>query len=138
MTKKQMTNILYYVAIAAIALYFAYFKGWILSDFESISPKSAYELIQSDTNITLLDVRTPQEFASEHIEGATLIPVQELSKNLSQLADVKDKKIIVYCHSGARSVAASRILVKNGFTPLNVTGGISAWKSEGLSVTASH
>ncbi len=138
MTKKQMTNIFYYVAIGAIALYFAYFKGWILSDFESISPKSAYELIQSDTNITLLDVRTPQEFALEHIEGAILIPVQELSDNLSQLADVKDKKIIVYCHSGMRSVSASRILVKNGFTPLNVTGGISAWKSEGLSVTASH
>lgn len=138
MTKKQMTNIFYYVAIGAIALYFAYFKGWIFSDFESISPKEASALIKTDTNITLLDVRTPQEFASEHIEGATLIPVQELSENLSQLADVKDKKIIVYCHSGMRSVSASRILVKNGFTPLNVSGGISAWKSEGLSVTASH
>lgn len=138
MTKKQITNILFYVAIAAIALYFAYFKGWIFSNFESISPKAAHELIQSDTNITLLDVRTPQEFASEHIEGATLIPVQELSENLSRLAEVKDKKIIVYCHSGMRSVAASRILENNGFTPLNVTGGISAWKSEGLSVTASH
>lgn len=135
MNKKQIINIIYYLAIAAIAMYLAYFKGWIFSDFESISAKQAYELLENDKNISLLDVRTPKEFSQEHIQGATLIPVQELSQNLAKLADVKDKKIIVYCHSGARSVAASRILFDNGFTPINVTGGISAWKGEGLSVT---
>lgn len=134
MTKKQMTNILYYLVIAGVATYLAYFKGWIFSDFESISPKQAYELLQSDPNVTLLDVRTPEEYKTEHIAGAILIPVQVLNENLSKLSSVKDKKIIVYCRSGARSVAASRILVKNGFTPLNVAGGINAWKSEGLSL----
>ncbi len=132
MTKKQITNILFYLTVAAIAMYLAYAKGWILTDFESISPKQAYTLLKNDTNIILLDVRTSDEFSSEHIEGATLIPVQELSENLSKLD--KEKKIIVYCHSGMRSIAASRILVKNGFTPLNVTGGITAWKNEGLGV----
>ncbi|MDP3266742.1 MAG: rhodanese-like domain-containing protein [Sulfuricurvum sp.] len=135
MTKKQITNLFYYLAIAAIAVYLAYVKGFIFSDFESISPKSAYELLQHDAHITLLDVRTPEEFSKEHIEGATLIPVQELSQNLSKLIGVKEKKIIVYCHSGTRSIAASRILVENGFIPLNVTGGITAWKANGLSVT---
>ena len=136
MTKKQITNIFFYLVIALIAGYLAYIKGWIFSDFESISPKQAYELLQKDPSITLLDVRTPEEYAPEHIAGATLIPVQVLGENLSKLENVKDKKIIVYCHSGSRSVAASRILIQNGFTPVNVTGGISAWKSEGLSVTA--
>ncbi|MFA6143981.1 MAG: rhodanese-like domain-containing protein [Sulfurimonas sp.] len=134
MTKKQITNILYWAAFSAIAIYFAYSKGWIFTDFESISPKEAYSLLKNDTNVTLLDVRTPEEFSQEHIEGATLIPLQSLNENLSQLQSVKEKKVIVYCHSGTRSVAASRILVKNGFIPLNVTGGITAWKSEGLSV----
>jgi len=133
MTKKQITNIFFYLAIALITGYLAYVKGWIFSDFESISPKQAYELLQKDPSIALLDVRTPEEYAPEHIAGATLIPVQVLSENLSKLA--KDKKIIVYCHSGARSVAASRILTQNGFTPLNVKGGISAWKSDGLSLS---
>jgi rhodanese-related sulfurtransferase len=136
MTKKQMTTLFYSLAIALIAIYFAYVKGFIFSDFESITPKAAYELLQTDENVTLLDVRTPDEFSKEHIEGATLIPVQELSQNLSKLSDVKDKKIIVYCHSGARSIAASRILMENGFIPLNVKGGITAWKADGLSVTA--
>jgi rhodanese-related sulfurtransferase len=134
MTKKQITNIIYWCALAGIALYFAYAKGWILSDFESISPSQAYTLLQNDQNVSLLDVRTPEEFAQEHIEGATLIPVQVLNENISKLQNVKEKKIIVYCHSGSRSAAASRILVKNGFVPLNVTGGISQWKSEGLGV----
>ncbi len=134
MTKKQITNVLYTIAFAGIAIYLAYIKGWILSDFESISPQQAYSILKNDTNVPLLDVRTPEEFSQGHIEGATLIPVQVLSENLSELSSMKDKKIIVYCHSGTRSVIASRILVKNGFVPLNVKGGISAWQSEGLSV----
>ena len=135
MTKKQITNIFFYLAIALLAGYLAYVKGWIFSDFESISPKQAYELLQKDPSITLLDVRTPEEYAPEHIAGAILIPIQVLSENLSKLVNAKDKKIIVYCHSGARSVAASRILTQNGFTPLNVKGGITAWKSDGLSLS---
>ena len=136
MTNKKIMNIFYYLAIAGLAVYVAYVKGWIFSDFESISPKSAYELLQNDPHVTLLDVRTPEEFSKEHIAGATLVPVDVLSQELSKLTNAKDAKILVYCHSGTRSVAASRILVQNGFTPLNITGGITAWKAQGLAVTA--
>lgn len=135
MTKKQITTLLYVLAIAGLALYLAYVKGFIFANFESVSPKYAYELLQNDPKVALLDVRTPQEFSEGHIAGATLIPVQELSQNLSKLERVKDKKIIVYCHSGTRSIPASRILVENGFVPLNMSGGITAWKADGLSVT---
>lgn len=134
MNKKQIGNILYWTALAAVVVYFAYSKGWILADFESITPKQAYAMLRDDDNLTLLDVRTPDEFAQEHIEGAKLIPLQVLGENLSQLQTVKNKKIIVYCHSGNRSVAAARILAKNGFLPLSVQGGISAWKDAGLGV----
>ncbi|AFV97401.1 MULTISPECIES: rhodanese-like domain-containing protein [unclassified Sulfuricurvum] len=134
MKKKQIINLLYWIAFAAIALYFAYAKGWIFADFESITPQQAHTLLENDKNVFLLDVRTQEEFSNEYIESATLIPVQVLSENLSQLESVKNKKIIVYCHSSNRSVAASRILVANGFTPLNMKGGISQWKNEGFTV----
>lgn len=134
MNKKQLLNILYWTLFAGITAYFAYSKGWILTDFESISPKDAYTLMKSGEKVAVLDVRTPDEFSQEHIEGAILIPVQTLSNNLALIAQVKNQKIIVYCHSGNRSVSASRILVKNGFTPLNIKGGITAWKAEGLAV----
>ena len=131
----RYTNILYWIAMAGLVFWFAYSKGWIFANFESIDAKQAIHLLENDDNVTLLDVRTIEEYKSGHLRDATLIPVQSLSTNLGMLKDAKDKKIIVYCHSGTRSVSASRILVENGFTPLNVNGGISAWKSDGLSVT---
>lgn len=134
MTKKTMINLLYWIAFIAIALYFAYMKGWIFTNFESITPKQAQVLLEKDPSLTLLDVRTPEEYAEEHIEGSILIPVQVLPDNLSKLENAKNSKIIVYCRSGARSVSASRILSDNGFSPLNVTGGITQWKSDGLSL----
>jgi rhodanese-related sulfurtransferase len=69
-------------------------------------------------------VRTIPEYKEGHLRNATLIPVDALSKNLGMLKNTKDKRIIVYCRSGSRSVEASRILEENGFTPLNVKGGI--------------
>lgn len=134
MTSKQITTLLYWILFIGLAAYLAYAKGWIFANFESVSPQKASALLKSNKNITILDVRTPEEFAQEHIKGAILIPVQILNNNLSKLSKDKGKRVIVYCRSGNRSIAASRILAKNGFIPLNVQGGISQWKSEGLSV----
>lgn len=135
MTRKQIMNLLSWVLLIGVMFYFAYAKGWILADFESVSPKQAQTLLANDQKVFLLDVRTPEEFAEEHIEGATLIPLDALNDSLGKLQGVKEKKIVVYCKSGMRSVAASRILVNNGFVPLNLQGGINEWKNEGLSVT---
>jgi len=124
MQKKQFTNILYWIAMAGILVYFSYTKGWILADFEFITPQQAQMLIEEDQNVTLLDVRTVEEFKTGHIRGAKLIPLSKLKANLDKLKKDKQKKIIVYCRSGNRSVAASRILKANGFTPLNVKTGM--------------
>ena len=114
MKKKNRTNILYWIAMAGIALYFSYTKGWILADFKFITAQQAQVLIEKDQNVTLLDVRTVDEFKEGHIRGATLIPVSKLEANLAKLKDSKNKQIVVYCRSGSRSVAASRILKANG------------------------
>ena len=121
---KKTTNILYWIAMAGLLFYFAYTKGWILANFESISPKQAQTLILHDDNVTLLDVRTAEEYKSGHIRGAKLIPLNKLEANLDKLKADRDKKIVVYCRSGNRSVAASRILEKHGFVPLNVKQGM--------------
>lgn len=129
MDKKRLLNGAFWVIFIGLLGVFAYTKGWILTNFESISSTQAYNLIQSNENVAILDVRTPQEYSEGHIEGAILAPVQTLQNDLAQIAKVKNQKIIVYCHSGNRSVAASRILVQNGFTPLNLKGGITDWKA---------
>lgn len=110
--------------MAGLLFWFAYSKGWILANFDSIEAKQAIYLLENDDNVTLLDVRTIQEYKAGHLRDATLIPLEVLSENLSKLEQDKNKKIIVYCRTGSRSVSASRILEENGFTPLNVKGGI--------------
>lgn len=127
----KYTNILYWIAMAGLLFWFAYSKGWILANFESIDAKQALHLVENDTNTTLLDVRTIEEYKEGHLRDATLIPVQDLENNLGMLRQDKDKKIIVYCATGNRSVSASRILEENGFTPLNVKGGIIELKNVG-------
>ena len=118
------TMILYWIAMAGLFVSFAYSKGWILADFEFINAKQAIVLLSDDNNVTLLDVRTIREYEDKHLKNAINIPVQTLSSSLNRLQEVKNKRIVVYCRSGSRSIKASRILEKNGFTPLNVEGGI--------------
>ena len=131
---KKYTNVLYWIAMAGLLFWFAYSKGWILANFESIDAKTAIHLLENDDNVTLLDVRTIEEYKEGHLRDATLIPVQALSENLGMLKQDKNKKIIVYCRTGNRSVSASRILEENGFTPLNVKGGILNLQRDGVEV----
>jgi len=121
---KKIINFLYWVAMAGLLFWFAYSKGWILTHFQSIDAKQALHLLENDDNVTLLDVRTIAEYKKGHLSDATLIPVQTLSKNIEMLKTKKNKKILVYCRTGSRSIAASRILEKYGFTPVNIKGGI--------------
>ena len=122
--RTNYTNILYWIAMAGLLFYFSYTKGWIFANFESITPQQAKTLLEDDNNVTLLDVRTIEEFKTGHLRDAQLIPLSKLENNLNKLQTVKNKKIIVYCRTGSRSVSASRILQKHGFTPLNVKQGI--------------
>jgi len=131
---KKVTNILYWIAMVGLVVWFAYTKGWILANFESIDAKTAITLLENDDNVSLLDVRTIAEYKEGHLRDATLIPVSALAKNLGMLKQDKNKKIIVYCRSGSRSVSASRILEEHGFTPLNVKGGIIQLMAEKVEI----
>ena len=120
--------------MGGMLFWFAYTKGWVLANFESIDAKQAIYLLSNDENVTLLDVRTIAEYKEGHLRDATLIPVHALADNLGMLKQDKNKKIIVYCATGNRSVSASRILEKNGFTPLNVKGGIVKLTAAGVAI----
>lgn len=120
------TMILYLIAMLGLFISYSYSKGWILADFEFINPKQAVVLLSNDHNVTLLDVRTVREYENGHLKNAIHIPVQTLTDHLDTLKDNKNKRIVVYCRSGSRSIKASRILEENGFIPLNVEGGIIA------------
>jgi rhodanese-related sulfurtransferase len=97
-----------------------------------ISPAEVFEILENDEDYLILDVRTEEEYVTGYLEGAILLPVQELEDRLDELP--ADKPIIVYCRSGSRSRRAAEILVANGFTMVYDMGGISDWIAEGYPV----
>ena len=123
------------IGLILFILYFLYIKGYIFANFERISPEEAYKWLNKDKNVVVLDVRTYEEYKNDgHIKGAILIPLNQLKDKIDELKQYKDKKIIVYCRSGNRSVMASRILSNLGFKVFNMDGGIIAWKEKGLPI----
>ena len=74
-----------------------------------------------DGSVTLLDVRTPAEYACGHIDGFVNIPLDELRQHLSELDPAKP--VYLHCHSGLRSYLACRILTGYGFDFHNLAGG---------------
>lgn len=101
-----------------------------------ISTKEVYELMQKDTNVVVLDVRTPAEYHGElgHVKGSILIPVQELEGRLHELEPFRNKTILAICRSGNRSSRAATLLNEKGFKALNVEGGMLKWNKEKLPV----
>ena len=79
------------------------------------------DTLPRDGSVTLLDVRTPREYAGGHIEGFRLIPVDELRERLGELEP--GKPVYVICQSGLRSYIACRILAGYGFETHNFSGG---------------
>jgi NADPH-dependent 2,4-dienoyl-CoA reductase/sulfur reductase-like enzyme/rhodanese-related sulfurtransferase len=74
---------------------------------------------------TIVDVRTPAEFASGHIPGAVNIPLDELRARLSEVP--ADRPAVVYCQVGMRGYLATRILLQHGRTVHNIGGGYRTW-----------
>lgn len=78
--------------------------------------------------LLLLDVRDPEECDRARIEGATPIPVGELSQRLQEIDAHRNRPVVVHCHHGPRSRRACELLLENGFTQVEeMSGGIEAW-----------
>jgi len=72
----------------------------------------------------IIDVREPDEFDDDHVEGAINIPPSRLLAGASELKSIpKETELILYCVSGSRSNSSAQILKSLGYT--NVTNGIN-------------
>src|SRR5690606_30277111 len=95
--------------------------AWLWSD---ISGPRARELVAAGA--LLVDVRTPEEFAMSHIEGARNIPVGAIDQHASELA-AQGKPIVLYCRSGAGASRAQQILREAGAPEVYNLGAMSRW-----------
>ncbi|MBI9014151.1 MAG: rhodanese-like domain-containing protein [Clostridiales bacterium] len=85
-------------------------------------------MIESNANLLIIDVRTPDEFKESHIEGAVNIPHDLIETQLDQV-DLS-KTLLVYCGVGSRSAYASGILSKHGYEVYNMYEGYKTYIGE--------
>lgn len=93
---------------------------FLLGEEKATGP-NARELV--DQGALLVDVRTREEFALEHVQGALNIPVQELASRMSELGP-KERPIVIYCRSGARSANAKQMLLAAGYRHVHDMGAM--------------
>lgn len=99
------------------------------ADVKQVTVQDLAQVIAThDTDYVIIDVRTPEEFEAQHINGAVLIPLQILESRIAEIVELySNKDIYLFCRSGNRSMQAARILAPHGLRLFNVQGGIIAW-----------
>ena len=105
----------------------------LILSWQTITATEAHNMMEEMDNFILLDVRTEEEFREMRIEGALLIPYDEI-KNRAE-AELLDKNsvILIYCRSGRRSALAAADLAVLGYTNVYDFGGIIDWSYESIS-----
>ncbi|HVS82838.1 MAG TPA: rhodanese-like domain-containing protein [Pyrinomonadaceae bacterium] len=109
--------------------------GLELALVPQISVAELKELIETQPNLQLIDVRRPAEYESGHAPHAVSAPLAKLRERLSQMNLQPTEPVAVICAGGFRSSAATSVMQQAGFTNLrNVTGGTKAWIDAGYEV----
>jgi thioredoxin len=122
------------IALALLVFVLASCNGQTQKNSKLIDPVAFKKEIAATPNAQILDVRTPEEYASEHLQNAQNVNwlSPDFVANTSKYD--KSKPVFVYCKSGRRSHLAAEKLAELGFTTIiEMEGGILKWTSEGLS-----
>lgn len=106
--------------------------GWLsklISLFRPAPPD-----IEPGEDVVFVDVRTAAEYARGHVAGAIHIPYNQMGDRWPELEEHRDRRMLVYCLSGSRSSAATRVLRSKGFEDAENAGGIGGLKRAGLEI----
>jgi len=127
---------------------FDHVKGYLQGGMEALSgrpdlvwpterasaPMLAEELSGADPPL-VLDIRTPREWTTKHIDGSVNIPLNHLQERIAEIP--RDRRIAVHCAGGYRSSIAASILHQYGITLLiELAGGLAAWEAAKLPVVS--
>lgn len=102
---------------------------------EQTDPDSVRDALKSGEDITILDVREPEEWEEWHIKGAKHLPRGLLELKAAEELPDTDARIVTHCASGGRGTLASRTLGEMGYTNVaNMEGGVKAWQERGYEI----
>lgn len=106
--------------------------------YKNLTHEEATEIMSSNADAIILDVRTPEEYEKKHIPKSILIPIEDLRKgDFSKIPD-KNATILIYCWTGRRAEDASQLLADKGYKNIYTFGGLVDWTGdvEGTEITA--
>ena len=127
---KQTLLVGAFVALLAV-LFFNELKH-ATQKFKSLLPTDVVQMMNNE-DVVFLDVREPAETTAGKITKAVQIPAGSVAQRIGELEKYRDKPVIVYCKTGARSSIACNALKKDGFEKVfSLNGGILAWQDAHL------
>ena len=100
-----------------------------VQDYSIIDVVSAHDIIENE-DVVIIDVRSKNEYNTGYIENAINIPVDSIQYKIGNIVPDKDKKILLYCRSGARAQEAAKKLASLGYSNVYSFGGIVDWPYE--------
>lgn len=96
-----------------------------------ISVQQVKQLQEQGDDLLLLDCRETDEYDLVRIAGATLMPMSEIAGRVSELQPHRERRIVVHCHHGMRSLQVTDWLRRQDFPHVqSMAGGIDAWSVE--------
>lgn len=98
--------------------------------YNTIGAVEAKKIMETSSDITIVDVRDEDELVEGYIENSLLIPLDKIEEEVENEILDKDKMILVYCRSGRRSAIACNIMDNLGYTNVYDFGGIIDWPFE--------
>lgn len=125
-----MKHIMLLAILGAALLLTGCIGGQAKAAYRRVSAEEAQQIMKNESGYQIVDVRTPEEYASGHIPNAICIPNESIGKEPP--AELSDKKqlLLIYCRSGRRSKEASNKLVELGYENVVDFGGIIDWPGE--------
>lgn len=117
-----------FFALLITTMLLPYYTAKAYKEIKPVDVKS--EINSPMSKMILMDVRTPEEYDSGHINKSINIPIQIFEEEIKAKNYSKNDFIVVYCKSGIRSKKAAQILDSLGFTNVYTLGGIMDWPYE--------
>ncbi|MBU2979496.1 rhodanese-like domain-containing protein [Alteromonas sp. C1M14] len=123
------------ITLVAISAFFYWPENAVANSNNKVAPSSfLLEKVKSQ-EWTLIDVRSPEEYAQGHIPGAINMPHDDIERYIGQLGEAKDKPLIIYCRSGRRATIAMKKLEQQEFMNVShLEGDIMGWRESGLPI----
>jgi rhodanese-related sulfurtransferase len=124
--------------VALIGLSVFYSTRSSLPNGSAISSREFKQAIDAQANITIVDVRSVEEYKAGHIKNSISLPLDTLASKAAEVLPDKSQTLYVYCRAGIRSAQAVSFLLQQGYTNVHsLKGGIIAWQNAGYPVVNS-